>query len=80
MANRHTDARLLRRPDHGAIRAHGFNWHVGGVRLTAHSFAWPEEGNDLVTQCAELNRRAVLPAPELLAGRSLREIALGARC
>jgi hypothetical protein len=49
------------------------------VTLAPQGFARREEDVDLLVQCAELNRQAVLPPPEMLAGKSVKEIAADGR-
>lgn len=47
---------------------------VGGVTLQPQGFSRPADQVDLQVQCSELNRQAVMPAPESLAGKSFRQI------
>lgn len=72
---RSTRARASRPGDGWGI----FRIEIGGVTLAPQGFARHEEDADLLAQCAELNRQAILPSPEALAGKSVKEIAAGAR-
>lgn len=56
-----------------------FRIEIGGVMLAPQGFVRHEEDVDLLAQCAELNRQAILPSPDELAGKSMKEIAAGAR-
>lgn len=48
---------------------------VDGITILHQGFACSDDPQDLVLQCSDLNRQAVMPPPETLAGKSLREIA-----
>lgn len=48
---------------------------VNGMTVIQQGFSPSEGHQDLVEQCSELNRRAVMPPPETLAGKTVREIA-----
>lgn len=78
MDSRNTDFRSARPRSHGD--AWGLLWlEIGGVTLAPQGFARREEDVDLLAQCAELNRQAILPPPEMHAGKSVKEIAANVR-
>jgi hypothetical protein len=80
MDNRNLHFRSTRTRGYGHDDAWGlFCVEIGGVTLAPQGFARREEEVDLLAQCAELNRQAILPPPEMLAGKSVKDIAAGVR-
>lgn len=60
--------------------AWGAGWIVArGLMIAPQGFSQPQEEVDLHTQCAELNRQAVMPSPDTFGGLSIRSIFGGLR-